>query len=156
MNGYSRLACFYRLAETHHQPAQLSSITLRPISTAGAAPSTPAPLKLQPKSASYDAERAAKAGNLVSIFKEWTSSLPGNGSLILSHGSLLSIPHGEFIQSYAVVFPAKSLPVPKSAPQDETRNHPEPEAYGVLNAQQLVQLKVEIGENQSVRYVYKK
>ncbi|GJJ68100.1 peroxin-1 [Entomortierella parvispora] len=145
-----------RLSETFHQSAQLSSITLRPIATNGSIPSTPAPLKLQPKSASHDAEKTAKADNLISIFKEWTNTLPTNESLILSHGSLLSIPHGDSIQSFSVTFPPKSLPVPKSAPQDETKNHPEPEAYSVLTVQQVAQLKVEIGESQSVRYVYKK
>jgi len=113
-------------------------------------------LKLQPKSASHDAEKTARADNLISIFKDWTGSLPTNEPLILSHGSLLSIPHGDSIQSFSVIFTPKSLPVPKSAPQDETKIHPEPEAYTVLNAQQAAQLKIEIGENQSVRYVYKK
>ncbi|KAG0055231.1 Peroxisome biosynthesis protein pex1 [Gryganskiella cystojenkinii] len=146
-----------RLSETHHQSVPLPNITLRPIATAGSTPSAPAPLKLQPKSASHDAEKTAKAANLTLIFKEWISVLPGNESLILSHGSLLSIPQGDAVQSFSVVFPAKSLPTPKPSQQEETsKSHPEPEAYSVLNANQLAQLKIEIGESQSVRYVYKK
>lgn len=144
----------HRLSETHTSSAQLPSITLRPVSTSGASTATPSPLKLQPKSASHDSEKTAKAAQFSNIFKEWISSLPDHGLVILSHGSLLNIPHGDSFQSFAVKFPPKSLP---SQPQQEdSKSHPEPEVFSIQTKNQLSQLKVEIGQAQGISYVFKK
>jgi len=111
-------------------------------------------LKLQPKSASHDSEKTAKAAQFSNIFKEWISSLPDHGSVILSHGSLLNIPHGDSFQSFAVNFPPKSLP---SQPQQEdSKPQPEPEVFSIQTKNQLSQLKVEIGQAQGTSYVFKK
>ncbi|KAG0370147.1 P-loop containing nucleoside triphosphate hydrolase protein [Gamsiella multidivaricata] len=146
-----------RLSEAHIHSVQIPSVTLRPISTTGATSATPAPLKLQPKSANHSSEKTAVATNLISVFKEWIESLPDNQAVILSHGSLLVIPHGDTMQSFAVVFPTKSLPPTQShSHQEETKHQSEPEAYSVLTRIQLVQLKVEIGQAQGISHVYKK
>ncbi|KAF9211041.1 Peroxisome biosynthesis protein pex1 [Podila verticillata] len=143
-----------RLSETHTPSAQLPSITLRPVSTSGASTATPSPLKLQPKSASHDSEKTAKAAQFSNIFKEWISSLPDHGLVILSHGSLLNIPHGDSFQSFAVNFPPKALP---SQPQQEdSKPNPEPEVFSIQTKNQLSQLKVEIGQAQGISYVFKK
>lgn len=134
---------------------QLPSIILRPISTPGSAPAAPAPLKLQPKSASHDSDKAAKATSVISLFKEWVNTLPDLDLTILSHGSLLSIPHEDTIQSFAVVFPAKSLPA-VSSQQEEGKSQPEPETFSILTKAQLSQLKVEVGQPQGVSHIYKK
>ncbi|KAF9902887.1 Peroxisome biosynthesis protein pex1 [Linnemannia zychae] len=144
-----------RLAETNVHSVQLPSITLRPISTPGSAPAAPAPLKLQPKSASHDSDKAAKATSLISLFREWVNTLPDHDSTILSHGSLLSIPHDDTIQSFAIVFPAKSLP-PVPSQQEEGKSQPEPETFSVLTKTQLSQLKVEVGQPQGLSHIYKK
>ncbi|KAF9123574.1 Peroxisome biosynthesis protein pex1 [Mortierella sp. 14UC] len=144
-----------RLAETNVPSVQLPSITLRPISTPGSAPAAPAPLKLQPKSASHDSDKAAKATNFISLFRDWINTLPDHDSTILSHGSLLSIPHGDTIQSFAVVFPAKSLP-PVPSQQEEGKSQPEPETFSILTRAQLSQLKVEVGQPQGLSHIYKK
>ncbi|KAF9549645.1 Peroxisome biosynthesis protein pex1 [Mortierella hygrophila] len=144
-----------RLAETNLHAVQLPSITLRLISTPGSAPSAPVPLKLQPKSASHDSDKVAKATSVISLFKDWVSTLPDLDSTILSHGSLLSIPHEDTIQSFAVVFPAKSLPAVPSQ-QEEGKSQPEPETFSILTKAQLSQLKVEIGQPQGISHIYKK
>lgn len=144
-----------RLAETNIHAVQLPSIILRPISTPGSAPAAPAPLKLQPKSASHDSDKAAKATSVISLFKEWVNTLPDLDLTILSHGSLLSIPHEDTIQSFAVVFPAKSLPA-VSSQQEEGKSQPEPETFSILTKAQLSQLKIEVGQPQGVSHIYKK
>ncbi|KAG0215261.1 Peroxisome biosynthesis protein pex1 [Mortierella sp. GBA30] len=144
-----------RLSETHISPAQLSSIILRPISASGPTPTTPAPLKLQPKSANHDNDKAAKEKNMISIFKDWVVSLPEHNSIVLSHGSLLTIHYEEHIQSFAVVFPHKSLPANHSSPQQEETKS-QPEAFSVLSKAQLSQLKTEIGPAQGISHVFKK
>ncbi|KAF9921527.1 Peroxisome biosynthesis protein pex1 [Linnemannia zychae] len=144
-----------RLAETFIHSVQLPSLILRPLSTPGSTPAAPAPLKLQPKSANHDSDKAAKATSYITLFKDWVSTLPDHDSTILSHGSLLSIPHGDTIQSFAVVFPAKSLQaVPNQ--QEEGKSQPEPETYSILTKAQLSQLKIEIGQPQGVAHIYKK
>ncbi|KAG0026134.1 Peroxisome biosynthesis protein pex1 [Podila clonocystis] len=143
-----------RLSESHASSAQLPSITLRPVSTSGASTATPSPLKLQPKSASHDSEKTAKAAQLSNIFKEWVSSLPDHGSVILSHGTLLNIPYGDSFQSFAVNFPPKSLPSLRQ--QEDSKPQPEPEAFSIQTKNQLTQLKVEIGQAQGISYVFKK
>ncbi|KAG0249408.1 Peroxisome biosynthesis protein pex1 [Mortierella polycephala] len=145
------------LSETHVHPVQLPSVTLRPISSAASTQTAAAPLKLQPKSASHDSDKAAKAASLISIFKDWINSLPGNDTVLLCHGSLLTIPHSDKIQSFAIVFPAKSLPVShRNGQQEEAKNQLAPEAYSVLTRAQLDQLKVEIGQAQGISHIYKK
>ncbi|KAF9433755.1 Peroxisome biosynthesis protein pex1 [Entomortierella beljakovae] len=145
-----------RLAESHIGAVQVQSITLRPISAPGTNPATPAPLKLQPKSASHDTEKAAKAASLTAIFKDWIDSLPNNDNIILSHGTLLTIPYSDTIQSFSIVFPPKSLPPVPQQQQNETKIQPEPEVYSILNKAQLSQLKIEIGQPQGIRHIFKK
>ncbi|KAI8598019.1 P-loop containing nucleoside triphosphate hydrolase protein [Dissophora ornata] len=146
-----------RLSEAHIRPVQVPNIILRPISTSGSTSTTPAPLKLQPKSANHDSDKAAKTTQLISIFKEWVDSVSEHDSAILSHGSLLSIPHGDTIQSFAIVFPAKSLPsAHNNSQQEENKNQVEPEAYSILNKAQLSQLKVEIGQAQGINHIFKR
>ncbi|ORZ24946.1 P-loop containing nucleoside triphosphate hydrolase protein [Lobosporangium transversale] len=149
-----------KLSEPHIQSVQISSITLRPISSSGSTPATPAPLKLQPKSANHDSDKAAKSANLISIFKEWVDSIPGNNPIILSHGSLLTIPNGDTVQSFSIVFPLKSLPSSAHSTQqqssEEAKNQPEPEAFSIMTKPQISQLKVEIGQPQGVSHVFKK
>ncbi|KAF9348656.1 Peroxisome biosynthesis protein pex1 [Mortierella sp. NVP85] len=150
------------LAESRIHATQLSSITLRPISTSGTSVTSPAPLKLQPKSASHDSDKAAKAANLTNIFKEWVDSLPDNDTTILSHGSLLSILQEDSVQSFSVVFPTKSLPSSNNggangnSPQEETKSQTDVEAYSILNKAQLNQLKVEIGQPRAINHVFKR
>ncbi|KAF9198235.1 Peroxisome biosynthesis protein pex1, partial [Haplosporangium sp. Z 27] len=146
-----------RLSESHNSSVQISSLSLRPISTSGTTAANPAPLKLQPKSANHDSEKAAKATSLISHFKEWVDSLPESDNVIFSHGSLLTIPHGDTIQSFAIVFPPKYLPSTNSnSQQDEAKNQPEPEVYSILNKTQLSQLRIEIGQAQGISHVFKK
>ncbi|KAF9191576.1 Peroxisome biosynthesis protein pex1 [Haplosporangium sp. Z 767] len=145
------------LSETHVHPVQLPSVTLRPISSDVSTPTTAAPLKLQPKSTNHDSDKAAKAAGLISIFKDWINSIPGNDTVLLSHGSLLTIPYSDKVQSFAIDFPAKSLPAShNNGQQEEARNQVVPEAYGVLTKAQLGQLKVEIGQAQGISHIYKK
>ncbi|KAF9106167.1 Peroxisome biosynthesis protein pex1 [Mortierella sp. GBA35] len=142
------------LAGTNIHSVQLSSITLRPISTPGSTPAAPAPLKLQPKSASHDSDKAAKAASFISLFKDWVNTLPGHDSTILSHGSLLTIPHADAVHSFSVVFPAKTLPAVSQ--QEEGKSQPEPETFSVLTKAQLSQLKIEVGQPQGLSHIYKK
>ncbi|KAF9585912.1 Peroxisome biosynthesis protein pex1 [Lunasporangiospora selenospora] len=145
-----------RVSETHTRASPLPSLTLRPISTPGST-STPAPLKLQPKSASHDNDKAAKSMNLVSIFKEWTDSLPDDDTVFLSHGSFLSIPYRDTTQTFAVVFPPTSLPPAANGTQPEdSKARSEPEAFSMHSKAQLKQLKIEIGQPQGVCYAFKK
>ncbi|KAF9175027.1 Peroxisome biosynthesis protein pex1 [Mortierella sp. AD010] len=146
-----------RLSESHINAVQIPSVVLRPISAPGATPAAPAPLKLQPKSASHDSEKAAKTTNMISIFKEWIDSLPEGDNVIFTHGSLLTVPHGDSIQSFSIVFPPKSLPSTNTnSQQDEAKSQPEPEAYSIMSKAQLNQLKVEIGQAQGISHVFKK
>ncbi|KAF9116910.1 Peroxisome biosynthesis protein pex1 [Mortierella sp. AM989] len=146
-----------RLSESRINAVQIPSITLRPISASGATPTTPTPLKLQPKSASHDSEKAARATYLTSTFKEWIDTLPEHDNVIFSHGSLLTVTLGNNIQSFAVIFPPKVLPSTHTgSQQDDTKMIPEPEAYSILNKAQLSQLKVEIGQAQGLNHVFKK
>ncbi|KAG0320385.1 Peroxisome biosynthesis protein pex1 [Dissophora globulifera] len=148
-----------RLSEATINAVQVpTTITLRPISTSGSTSTSPAPLKLQPKSANHDSDKTAKAAQLTTIFKNWIASLPDNDSVILNHGSLLSIPYGETIQSFTIVFPAKLLPSTHSnhSQQEEVKNQAEPEVYSILNKAHLSQLKIEIGQAQGVSHVFKR
>lgn len=149
------------MSESRIHAAQLPSITLRPISTSGTSATSPAPLKLQAKSSSHDSDKAAKTANLTNIFKEWINSLPDNDTTILSHGSLLSILQEDSVQSFSIVFPAKSLPPSNNgangnSPQEETKSQADVEAYSILNKTQLNQLKVEIGQPQAISHVFKR
>ncbi|KAG0325736.1 Peroxisome biosynthesis protein pex1, partial [Podila humilis] len=148
------------LSETHGSSVQLPSLTLRPVSTSGASTATPAPLKLQPKSASRDAEKTAKATKLTNIFKDWIASLPDHGSVILTHGSYLSVPDGHSIQSFAVVFPQKSLPISskqqQQQQQEDYKSWSESEVFSILTKNQLSQLKIEIGQALGVSFAFKK
>lgn len=96
----------------------------------------------------------AKAAQFNNIFKEWIASLPDLGSVILSHGALLNIPHGDSFQSFAINFPPKSLPA--SQQQENSKLQPEPEVFSIQTKNQLSQLKVEIGQAQGISYVFKK
>ncbi|KAF9988264.1 Peroxisome biosynthesis protein pex1 [Mortierella antarctica] len=146
-----------RLSETQTTPVQLPSVTLHPITASGSSPATPTPLKLQPKSTSHDSDKAAKAAASISIFKEWIASLPEHDTVLLSHGSLLVIPHGDSVQSFAVAFPSKALPASNSnSHQEESKNSSAPEAFSVLSKAQLGQIKIEIGSAQGISHVYKR
>ncbi|KAF9415649.1 Peroxisome biosynthesis protein pex1 [Podila epigama] len=148
-----------RLSETNTSSAQLASVTLRPVTNAGTTAATPAPLKLQPNSASHDSEKTVKTTQLTNTFKDWVASLHEHGSIILSHGTLLSIPQGDATQSFVLQFPPKSLPAPSSQQQQqEDKKIPssEPEVFSIMTKSQLSQLKVEIGHARGVSFVYKK
>ncbi|KAG9320627.1 hypothetical protein KVV02_002807 [Mortierella alpina] len=146
-----------RLSETQTTPVQLPSVTLHPITASGSSPATPTPLKLQPKSTSHDSDKAAKAAASISIFKEWIASLPEHDTVVLSHGSLVVIPHGDSVQSFAMAFPSKVLPASNSnSHQEESKNSSAPEAFSILSKAQLGQIKIEIGSAQGISHVYKR